>query len=139
MLKKVFTFLLPFILITSCVGTENIKKIDILISTDCGVDVDDQFMITHLASLEDYINIKAIFSTHFGNRIKSENYNTEAVISLSEINKVLGLIQKDTIPTYLGSSIPLSNKKSIHHLSANNLLKITEKYSKENNSNQIIA
>jgi len=104
---------------------ENIRT-DIIICTDCGVEIDDQWMIIHLLRADQF-NVLAIFSSHCGNYDYLPPPQAEA--SMREIMELLDVSDNKKVPVFVGSSYPLETKKSVVQETADKILELVRDYS----------
>jgi inosine-uridine nucleoside N-ribohydrolase len=93
-------------------------KTDVIIFTDCGVEIDDQWMILHLVR-EQRFNVLAIFSSHCG----SYDYLPfpQAESSMREIVELLDVSDNSMVPVFVGSNYPLETRRSVNHETADQI------------------
>ena len=101
-------------------------KTDVIICTDCGVEIDDQWMILHLLRA-DRLNIVAIFSSHCGNYDYLPSPQAEA--SMREIVALLEVSGNKKVPVFVGSSHPLKTRQSVVHQTADQILELVRDHS----------
>jgi purine nucleosidase len=112
------------------------NKTDIVICTDCGVEIDDQWMILHFTQ-SDRFNVLAIFSSHCGNYDYLASPQAES--SMKEIVKLLGISNNKNVPVFIGSDYPLQNRHSVVQHTADNLFKLVKDYSSRNRISIIVS
>jgi inosine-uridine nucleoside N-ribohydrolase len=79
------------------------KRRSVVLTTDCGAEVDDQWALAHLA-LGDAWDLKGVVTTH------APNLRAPAAESAAQAARaVLGVLKRDATPVFAGSSLPLES------------------------------
>lgn len=87
------------------------KKVRMIVHTDCKNEADDQFALAHHLMTQKFI-IKGIIGAHFDINPKEYGHGHSAEASMSEIHKVLSLMDLEGIcPVEKGSEYPLIDEK----------------------------
>jgi len=111
-------------------------KTDMIICSDCGVEIDDQWMILHFIQSERF-NVLAIFSSHCG------NYDylafPQAESSMKGIVKLLQYSDNRKVPVFIGSSFPLQNRHTVIQHTADNIFQLVKDYSSANRISIVVS
>lgn len=142
MREEIYTLLAVILLIPIFMGCKNRENAsseidsrrDIIIFTDCGAEIDDQWMLVHLMGMKE-ININAVFSSHYG----GETPIDEAENSFKIIDEIIKITGNDHIPVYIGSSQRLKSKGDINHNTADIINEILRKYTTDNKAVVVIS
>lgn len=88
----------------------DIKKIRVIIDTDCFCEADDQFAVAH-ALMTSKFDIAGILSEHYSDKFWTSGPEESEHLSLKEIHKVLELMDlKGTVPVFSGCKAKLPNE-----------------------------
>ncbi len=109
-------------------------KKSVIIFTDAGAEIDDQWMLVHLMGLEK-ISIKAIFSSHHGGLSAAD----EAVESSNVIDAVTEMTGNSHIQTFTGSNYRLKSKNDINHSTADFIYNLVQEYSNDDKMIAVIS
>jgi inosine-uridine nucleoside N-ribohydrolase len=116
-------------------GVEETKT-DIIICTDCGVEIDDQWMILHLLRVNGF-RVVAIFSSHCGDYDYLPSPQAEA--SMRAIRELLDVSGNEEVPVFVGSSRPLETRHSIIQETANRIFELVRDYSSERRMTVVLS
>ena len=111
-------------------------KTDVIICTDCGVEIDDQWMILHLIQA-DRFNVSAIFSSHCGRYEYLPSPQAES--SMRKIVDLLDVSGNRGVPVFVGSSCPLETTRSVVHKTADELFRLVMDYSSKNRMTIVLS
>jgi len=99
---------------------------DVILTTDCGAEIDDQFAVAYL-SLIPQIHVKAIVTTHAPNLPKKAESSAGCV---REIQHRLGMAAPP--PVFAGSNVPLSKRVPIGNAGVDFIVQAARRYSPSN-------
>ncbi len=99
------------------------RQRDVILTTDCGADIDDQFAIAYLL-LVPQVHVKAIVTTHAPTLPK----NAESSAACArDVMRRMGLPQ--TPPVFAGSDVALTARVPIHNAGVDFIVKTSRLYS----------
>jgi purine nucleosidase len=99
---------------------------DVIVTTDCGADIDDQFAIAYLLLLPQ-VHVKAIVTTHAPSLPK----NAES--SAGCVKDVLQRLHPSSLPpVFAGSDVPLSDRTPLRNAGVDFTVSTSRKYSSQN-------
>jgi inosine-uridine nucleoside N-ribohydrolase len=99
---------------------------DVILTTDCGADIDDQFAIAYLALIPE-VHVKAIVSTH------APGLPIEAKTSADCARDVLQRLGAGPMPPIVaGSSVALAGRRPLGNAGVNLIVKTARSYSARN-------
>jgi inosine-uridine nucleoside N-ribohydrolase len=99
---------------------------DVILTTDCGAEIDDQFAIAYL-TLIPQVHIKGIVTTHAPNLPKKSESSAECV------KDVLDHLNAGPLPPiFAGSSVPLAGRAPLENAGVDFMLKTSRSYSPKN-------
>lgn len=99
---------------------------DVIVTTDCGADIDDQFAIAYLLLLPQ-VHVKAIVTTHAPSLPK----NAES--SAACVRDVLHRLRPSSAPpVFAGSDVPLSGPTPLRNAGVDFTVSTSRKYSSQN-------
>lgn len=123
---NILIILFASILFSGCEKKADLQEIPtpLIIFTDCGAEIDDQWMLISFMGMED-VDILGVYSSHHGSR----SLTNESQHSLEILDEVKGLASMTEIPTFLGSPGPLQSRTDIRHGTADSIKELIEGYS----------
>jgi inosine-uridine nucleoside N-ribohydrolase len=99
---------------------------DVILTTDCGAEIDDQFAITYLM-LVPQIRVKAIVTTH------APNLPKQAESSAACVNDILHrLAIASPPPVFAGSGVALTGRAPLRNEGVDSILATSRRYSAQN-------
>ncbi len=111
-------------------------KTDVIIVTDCGAEVDDQWMLLHFARSDEF-NILAVLSSHCGGCESLERPQAES--SFREIQTLFEYADVEGVRVISGSNSPLSSTDAIVPRTADLLFALVEPYSRDNRVTIVVS
>jgi len=116
---------LTALLLTLC-GTAFARDRDVIITTDCGADIDDQFAIAYL-SLVPQIHIQAIVTTHAPTLPKQAETSAECVKDVLQ-----RLAAGTSPPVFAGSDVALATRAPLGNDGVDFIVKAARGHSSQN-------
>ncbi len=117
-------FFLAFFLIAT--GSARARDRDVILTTDCGADIDDQFAIAYL-SLIPQVHVKAIVTTHAPSLPKKAESSAACV---TDVLHRLGVAAPP--PVFAGSDVPLRGRTPLRNAGVDFMLDTSRHYSAKN-------
>ena len=87
------------------------KKVRMIVHTDCKNEADDQFALVHHLLTPKFI-VKGIVAGHFDLSQKMYKSGKSATASLEEVRRILGLMDANEVPSYLGAQVPMKDEQT---------------------------
>jgi inosine-uridine nucleoside N-ribohydrolase len=112
------------------------NNIDVIICTDCGVEIDDQWMISHFIQ-SDRFNVLAIISSHCNQYEYLKPPQAES--SMKEIERILEISGKKNIKTVIGNNKPLEKVINIFPPTADIIYGLAKDYSENKRLNIVVS
>jgi purine nucleosidase len=107
-------------------GTAFARDRDVILTTDCGAEVDDQFAITYLM-LVPQIHVKGIVTTH------APNLPKQAESSAACVNDILHRLgASPAVPVFAGSDVALTGRAPLRNAGVDFMLETSRQYSAAN-------
>ncbi len=117
--------LLVITLLGAFAGSAHARTRDVILTTDCGAEIDDQFAIAYLSLVPD-VHIKAIVTTHAPNLPRKSESSAECV------KDVLDHLQAGPLPPiFAGSNVPLATGTPLKNTGVDFIVKTARSYSKQ--------
>jgi purine nucleosidase len=99
---------------------------DVIVTTDCGADIDDQFAIAYLVLLPQ-VHVKAIVTTHAPSLPKNAESSAACV---KDVLRRLHPLSPP--PVFAGSDVPLSGRTPLRNAGVDFTVNTSRKYSSQN-------
>jgi inosine-uridine nucleoside N-ribohydrolase len=99
---------------------------DVIVTTDCGADVDDQFAIAYLSLIPE-VHIKGIVTTHAPTLPKNAESSAACV---ADVLHRLGVSSPP--PIFAGSNVPLDSRMPLRNAGVDFMLETSRDYSAKN-------
>ena len=107
-------------------GSASARDRDVILTTDCGAEIDDQFAVSYLL-LVPQVHIKAIVTTH------APNLPRKAQSSSDCVNDILHRLEIATPPrVFAGSDVPLNGRTPLRNAGVDFILSTSHGYSAKN-------
>jgi purine nucleosidase len=117
---------LLLVLVLTLSGTAFARDRDVILTTDCGAEVDDQFAVTYLM-LAPQIHVRGIVTTHAPNLPKQAESSAACV---KDILHRLGVSSPP--PVFTGSDVALAGRASLRNAGVEFMLETSRRYSATN-------
>lgn len=103
------------------------KPRDVILTTDCGTEMDDQWAIVYLM-LSPQVNVQGIVTTHAPNL--AEPRSTTSANCARDVLRRLGLSSPP--PVFAGSAVPLRSREPLRNAGVDFILETSKQYSSSN-------
>lgn len=137
-IKNKLIFILIIFSFYSCVRDDSKllknEETPIIIITDTGAEIDDQWMLTHLLGIEN-LTILGVISSHYGGRSGID----ESKKSKKIIDQIVELTKSKNIKTYYGSNKKLSSREKINSNISDIIYELLSEYDEDNKVIVIIS
>jgi len=125
-LRMTMRVLLALLAVAAFAAAARARERDVILTTDCGAEIDDQFAVAYLALIPE-IHVKAIVTTH------APNLPMKAKSSAACVKDVLEHLNAAPLPPiFPGSDVPLTGRAPLENAGVDFIVRTARGYSRRN-------
>jgi purine nucleosidase len=125
-MKRLAKLLALIVILVAFARPAHARERDVIVTTDCGADIDDQFAIAYLLLIPQ-VHVKAIVTTHAPSLPKKAESSAACV---RDVMQRLGVSSPP--PVFAGSDVPLNGRMPLRNPGVDFMLDTSRHYSTEN-------